>query len=681
MASPTFGREAAIARRLALSAGKAALPPATERTRTGFRSAGGGGSPAPAPAALPAVASPALLSLAGPSMSGRLASLERRLALSAGKSGLMASASTQAPAALPVAAAPAPRVAASPSTSGRMASLERRQALSAGKGGLVAATTTPAPAAPASAPLQAVSCPEGSCRDQARARRAAMATKGRGATTPAVPAQRGKIEYAPKVVESATQHGLHVTGSRIGRGDKVTGDERGTVMPVSGTQYIDAENGGAWRASGTKVGQSRTEGGLTVSGTLVRSAVRITGDERGESAKITGKVDPRAKDDLTARPESGAAVSAQFQRQADPHGSTVFGTNLGRSARGVGSRQRQREAVIEATEGGATITGSAIGRSGRVTGDETGACRPITGSQYLAPAKRETACGGTGGGTAAATQIGAARPDPVSAGKVAVSQTWGGQRVTGMDVEHDSRVTGDAPGSCATLTGSQYQGPNTAVGFCSSDAAKSATARRMLARASKPVTGDTPLNNQAVSGLARGAARDITGTPYYRSEPDSVQPADPVTAIDQSFSIRSPQRSAQLRTDRPANDEAGRITGSFAVGGGKVTGNFEFVGKSRSAANKDRPPAHARISGEGSTKGHAITGNSYGDTSRVTGNDGAFAAERNPTERGEKGKAFAGANVFKSQAKKEEPKQLVTGMFGYFSKTGARVTLSGGAQS
>jgi hypothetical protein len=117
------------------------------------------------------------------------------------------------------------------------------------------------------------------------------------------------------------------------------------------------------------------------------------------------------------------------------------------------------------------------------------------------------------------------------------------------------------------------------------------------------------------------------------------------------------------------------------VGGGKVTGSFEFIGTPRMAANKDRAPAHSKISGEGSSKGLAITGNSYGESKNVTGTEGAFAADRNPTIRGEKGKAFAGATKFKSQANHEEPKQLVTGMVGYVSKTGARVTLSGGAQS
>jgi hypothetical protein len=590
MSSFNSGRDAAVARRRALSAGKAALPPPSERTRAGFREArladaGAPPAPAPAQAAAPQASASSVPALSG--LSGRQASLARRRMLVAGK------------------AAPPPE-----------------------------------------------------------------------ASAPAVPAVIAAPQSAPRLVTSAAQRGPR--GSQAGA-RPVTGTDRGTLMPVSGTPHIAADAGGAARPGVTKVGQARTEAGLVVSGTLVRSAVRITGDERGDQSVITGKVDPRPSDDLTARGEGGASAGAQFQRQANPHG--ALGGNLGRSARNVGSRQRNQAPAIEATESGTVITGSAVGRSLRVTGDESGACRAVSGSQYLTPARRATACGGAGGGTAPAEQLGTDRADPVTGSKVTVASTWGGKRVTGIDVERQTRVTGDEPGTCAALTGSQYTGPATIDGYCGPDAAKSATARRLQARARQGVTGDTPALAQSVSGLDRGAARDITGTAYYRDEPAAEAKADPVAALDAGFSIRSPQRAAHLRQARPDDSEARRVTGSFAVGGGKVTGNVEFAGRPRAAGSGDKKPAHARVSGEGSSKGPAITGDSWTDQSRVTGTEGQFASARNPTERGPKAKPFAGSTVFKSQARHEEPKQLVTGMSGSFSQGGARVTLSGGAQS
>ncbi len=254
-------------------------------------------------------------------------------------------------------------------------------------------------------------------------------------------------------------------------------------------------------------------------------------------------------------------------------------------------------------------------------------------------------------------------------------------------MENHARVTGDAPSVCATPTGSQYQAlpapaPESAAPKSAapkSAAAKSATARRMLARA-LPVTGNTTAATETVSGLKRGADRNITGTPYFAETAAAETTPNSVAVIDAKFSISTPQRAAQIRNTGAA-DESGRITGSFAVGTGKVTGNVEFAARRRTAVANDAKPAHTRISGEGSSTGRAITGDSWSNANRVTGTEGAFAANRNQTERGEKAKAFAGATAFKAQVQHEEPKQLVTGMFGYFSKTGARVTLSGGAQS
>lgn len=657
------GRAAAIARRQALSAGKAALPPAAERVRNGERSATLPGavtscSPAaaPVPPALPAhapapaaVTTPATEPSEGAGIAGRLMSMLRRRRMSGGKQALLAAAASS-PAVASAAAAP-------------MAS---------------AAGVAPAPG--------------GTCREPARARRAELSQRGRGNAPPALPSRpprQGTLEFAPKVVESPTHGGQRVTGLRIGRGAQVTGDEPGATLPVSGTQYIGSDAGAPVRSGGPKVGQSRTAGGLVVSGTLVRSKVQVTGDEAGDRVTITGEAEQRLEDDLTLRSDAGASAMAQFKRQSDPHGHSVFGTNLGRSAGSVGSRQRDRQPAIESSEGGLAITGSAIGRSVRVTGDEDGACRAVTGDQYLTPARRQAECaavgGNNGGGTAPAPLLGAPRRDPVTGAKVGVAQTWGSQRVTGADLEHNPRVTGDEPGSCSAITGTPYQGPATVQGWC--DPAAGAAAERRLPRrtASAGISGDAPVHDGGVTGTARGAGRDITGTPYYREPPaaaaPAADPADPVAAVDARFSVTSPQRAAQLCAASASTDEdrgaSGRITGSFACGQDKITGNTEFLYRPR--AGGDGAAAHLKLTGEGRSEGLRITGGAWGEQSSVTGTEGRFAAARNPSERGGKPQAFAGAMRFKEKAVNEEPKQLVTGMFGWSSKSAAKVTLSGGA--
>jgi hypothetical protein len=490
------------------------------------------------------------------------------------------------------------------------------------------------------------------------------------------------------VVESITHARQSVTGSRIGTGSQVTGVAAGATLPVSGTQYIGTESGTAVRSGGPKVGFARTVRGSVVSGTLVRSGVPITGDEAGSTVTITGEAEQRAEDDLTPRAGDRAYVSAQFQRQVDPHGHSVFGSNLGRAAGNMGSRERRREMPLESTDAGHAITGSAVGRAARVTGDEDGACRHVTGDQYVSPARAQAECGGTGGGTAPAGQSGGARRDPVTGGKVSTAATWGQQRITGTDVEHNPRVTGDAPGSCSLITGTPYQGPRTMHGWCDPEAAQAAEQRLPRQPAASPVTGDTPMvNGSGVTGMTRGVARSITGTPYYRDSAAAPPAEVPVATLDERFSVRSPQRAAHLKADRAAADSpdaTSRITGSFAVGGKKITGNLEFAFKPRHATDAGAKPAHTRLTGEGRNTGSRISGDPWAAHKSVTGTEGFTAMARNSSERnGSKPQTFAGAARFKSseaKIEKDEDKQLVTGMFGWSSKNSAKVTLSGGAQ-
>ena len=580
---------------------------------------------------------------------------------------------------------------------GRAASIARRQALSAGKTALppsgerraqgnrasvrLERVMEPAPEAAAPEPLPTITikadpvlpeasiCSNGSCREQARSRRAYLSKHGRGDAPTQPPSRRvrkGVLDYAPKVVESLTERGQRVTGIHTHQAASVTGIERGSGMPVSGTQSIGADSSGAWR-SGPKVGHARTQSGLIVSGTLVRSKVSITGDEFAGTIRITGEADQSVEDDLT--PRANGFASTQFERQADPHGHTVFGTNLGR----MGRRARERRQALESTDNGLPVTGSAVGRSIRVTGDEDGACRTVTGDQYSTPTSRRVECG--------APSSGWARFDPVTGAKVSVAQTWAQQKVTGVDVEHNPLVTGDARGSCTSVTGSQYQGPETIEGWCDDAAVRKARGRLVRREAFAPVTGDTPVHDTSVTGTARGAGRDITGTPYYRDEwTDAVEFAEPVAAIDQRFSVVSPQRKAQISASRNGVEKNnGRVTGSFAIGQDKITGNKEFLFRPRGIANGDGRAGHAQLTGEGRTEGRRITGDAWSQHTNVTGTEGVTAAGRNPSERTGEPKSFAGSGRFKAAAKHEDPKQLVTGMF-YFSKTGAKVTLSGGAQ-
>lgn len=659
---------------------------------------------------------------------GRAASRERRAGLVQGKTGLPRAAErsrggneraavVSAPPVVvaPQAVQPAPMAKSEPMAApsaqptahntvltGVQASRARRAVLVKGKAALKSTQQfmTSENHAPVALPQATASAPpqHGGGRQAAQALRGSRARNGGGAAQqharPSGHVRKAEpIQYPPKVAESQSYGGKKVTGVRIGQGLNVTGDEPGAGVQVTGMQYVGKETGFNPRECGVKVGAARTPAGLTVTGTLVRSTVMVTGDESNPSLRITGEADQELTDDLTSRREQGAYTSMQFARQNNPHGHTVFGTNLGRSIKSAGSRERNREHAIEQTESGLPISGTAVGRSQRVTGDEAGACRAVSGNQYLMPGNKHAACDAGDGKTMARAGRAMGMPghnearlDPVTGEKVVVSETWSRQRITGLDVEHNSNVTGDESGACSPISGTHYAGPGQYEAFCKTGVAAE-VAQRVLPGATRTnfVTGNTAMNVGHVTGTQRGAGRAVSGTTYYRADAEPKEQemsGNAIERINGGFSVRSPQREAHLQADAAAvqaPSAASRITGTFAAGHGKITGNQEFLFSPRARGERSSEDK-SRITGEGRAEGRAITGGAWDAHNSVTGTEGYIATERNPSERGGKPQAFANAAVFKGKGNHKAPTQHVTGMVGWSAKTAARVTLSGGAQ-
>lgn len=672
------GREASRKRRRMLSKGKAALPQASERVRTGFRDAAlpvdQTSAPAPAPASQPQVAETPLSQIV-PVWSGRQASMERHEALPQGKIGVKAArerircqsrdaerSGQAAPPASDTRTAATTAPAREMPEGGRAASVARRRALAQGKAALPRATervrigfrdaALPRDVSAGSAPVQ-----------PARSAAAPEMSSGRRP-------RQGSLQYPAKVLSVTTAVSQStVTGLSHAAGRAVTGTEAGRDKPLTGTQYVAGEEGG-YRPSLGKVGHARTPGGLTVSGTMVRSAVKITGDEDSAGARITGNADQTLADDLDGRGDSVLPVNAQFARKTQPHGHSVLGTKLGHSAHIVGSRSRETERPVEQTLSGHAVSGTAISRSVRVTGDESGAYRGLTGTQYLAPCGHQATQAPESG-----------RANHATGTKVTASQTWGGQTVTGPQMEHNAHVTGSEHGTCQTLTGTPYYGASGAENWCDPEAAETESVLR--GRCTPPaVTGDVPMHDPAVSGMHRGADRAITGSVYFvAAEAVRETDTDPVAQSITGFSVGSPQRMAHLaaraaepqtpRRDQPA------ITGTFAQGEGKITGNVEFDARLRKSA-RGTAPARRAVTGEGAVSGAQITGSAWDDNPRVTGTEDYIAAGRNPSSSGEHARGFAGARRFKSDAPAREQTSRVTGAVGGAGSRAA-VTLSGGA--
>ncbi|MFM2173632.1 MAG: hypothetical protein RLZZ54_1559 [Cyanobacteriota bacterium] len=466
-------------------------------------------------------------------------------------------------------------------------------------------------------------------------------------TQPAAPIQPAKVRV------SATTHGNRVTGNEVGRSEKVTGDEPGTCKTITGTEYISANQSAAYCGNTTpsvrKVGRSQTLGGQAVSGVMVGRSEKVTGDEPGSGRQLTG--------DQYLGAEAPAAGRA-------PTKVSAFNT-----LRGTG------------------ITGTAVGRSERVTGDEPGSCRNVTGDEYIGSQQFDGFCG--------------TRP-AAEAAKVGFSVTNRNQVVSGTRTGRSSKVTGDEPGTCKVVTGTPYAGLEQAGDFCNAQAVR-ATRERTAVRNSNRMTGIQPGIGGVMTGAERGACEDVTGTPYVGADQqaaacgtapsrdaDFPQPLN--QAAWQQFSVQSPARAAQVQRETTGAvtgstyEQGGRITGPFDMATGKVTGTEQFRFDRRASQRlaaasaapvglDEDPRAISRVTGEGS--GTKVTGDDWDRGERVTGTEGSSARRRNPTRVG----PMSGMPGMQNKRNQEvpPPNSKITGSSGSTDQ-GSLITVSGGAR-
>ena len=490
-----------------------------------------------------------------------------------------------------------------------------------------------------------------------------------------------------KVRVSATGQGQRVTGNEVGRSTKVTGDEPGTCKNVTGTEYLSPSQYEAFcdtkPAPGPrKIGLAQTLGGKPVSGNMVGRSAKVTGDELGANVKPTG---------------------TQYTAPSDI-GTEIVPPKVGRST----------------TLAGGSVTGTRVGRSGKVTGDERGSCRVVTGDEYVDLAQYQ-ACNVE------------AKPEPPKVGR---SATLKGQFVSGTQTGRSGKVTGDEPGTCKAITGTPYAGLEQAADYCAVPQQEEIKrrARPLALTPGSVMTGIQPSTSSpkaggrsfggGVTGAGKGACEPLTGTPYVGKDQfaeacggNGAQPgeSDFPRTLDggdlpgQGFSVSSPARQAFDAKQRgsavtgTAYESDRNITGPFGMATGKVTGTeqarFDF-NQRRPALTRMEPagvadgdaeaagevfpetesaqaPARSRITGEGQSAGAKITGDDWDRGERVTGTEGTSARRRNPTRPGPMSAMPA------MDRKRNEgatlPTSRVTGAAGSTDR-GALITYSGGAR-
>ncbi len=509
----------------------------------------------------------------------------------------------------------------------------------------------------------------GSCRD-------VTGTEYLNTAASEVPCSTGKPNGAPmKVGVMHTLRGRELTGTEVGRSVHVTGDEYGSCKPVTGTEYLGTEQfqgfcGTRPEPTPAKVQESHTMEDQSVTGVAVGRSPKVTGDESGSCASLTGTPYYNKSDfgDLCDRPAAGGVPKV-----------------------GVMHTLRGRE-----------VSGTQVDHSIHVTGDEYGGCKPITGTEYAGSEHYDAFCGGQ-------------RPDAAPE-KVTVGRTWNQQSVSGTAVGRSARVTGDEYGACKPVSGTAYIGPDQYDQFCApqdGQVAETRVAERHSTPA-HPVSGSQPGYDERVTGTERGACQDVSGAPYVganefaqtcasaagslhpRLRPEGMQAAAPAQPAPQAaerpmpnagFSVATPARSAAERRERvtgTAYGTSGRLTGSINKAMGLVSGTEEFRYNGGQQAVAAAPVEEGqkigadRVTVNGSSNGVSITGDDWQRGDRVTGTEG-FSTRRNATQKGNPRGEGRSAYVNRELERKDVPPSKITGSSGN-SDAGSLVTLSGGAR-
>src|SRR5512143_3534214 len=478
-------------------------------------------------------------------------------------------------------------------------------------------------------------------------------------------------EPAPaKVGTTSTSRGRRVTGTEVGRSTRVTGDETGTCKRVTGTEYLAAEQSGEFCGTAPEPRPEKAVTGMTaarnaVSGSDLARTVKVTGGESGAARHITGS----AYADGLVRPATEGNGPKKVETRRTSAGVTVSGTLPGRSsklsgdepgacARVTGSDyinteefksfcraepyQSPAKVGVSRTLRGLDVSGTQVGRSTHVTGDEHGACKPVTGTAYIGADQYAEFC--------------AARTAAEAINRARLGRN---ADLTGIQPGPDDKMTGNERGTCQEVSGTPYLGESQVAAACG---------RPPMAQAYRSRGPEGSQAPAAITGNAMdpGQGANRTG----------------------DFSVMSPARAAHSSEARRVTGSAygvgGRITGPLARATGLVSGTPEFRYRDETGTvavpAAPQPAAEAapeRITGEGRER--RITGDAWDRGDRVTGTEGRSAQRRNPTLRGDPRGNGATARDNREIERPAPTASRITGSSGNAS-SGAAITVSGGAR-
>ncbi|AAP99598.1 MULTISPECIES: carboxysome assembly protein CsoS2 [Prochlorococcus] len=501
-----------------------------------------------------------------------------------------------------------------------------------------------------------------------RSKSGASGSKRSGGSRPCGPNKNGSKQLAAadahwKVGVSETSSGQVVTGTQANRSTKTTGNEASTCRSVTGTQYMGEEAFSTFCQSTPIPSQP-----LKVAVTNTSHGNLVTGNEVGRSEKVTGN-EPGTCKNLTGTEYISSNQSNEYCGGINPSprkvghsltqdGRTVSGVMVGRSSRVTGDEAgshkgltgdqylgsdplpegRPAEKVSSFnTLAGAGVTGTNVSRTESVTGNEPGTCKLVTGDEYIGQQQYQSFCGGKPKGEAP---------------KVGLSLTNKSQIVSGTQTGRSQIVTGDEPGTCKAVTGTPYAGLEQASQLCDVNSVNEIQQRtpRNIGTPAPALTGQQPGIGGVMTGADRGACELLTGTPYVGGDQINQACANSSKNVSDSndqvslggpgtqFTVQSPARSAQKSREQltgvtgTSYENGSRITGPFDMALEKITGTEQFRFGSKLDQTLPSSIDEAPVSEKGSRPISRITGEGQSSGLNITGDDWARGESVTGTE-------------------------------------------------
>ncbi|MFP4607363.1 MAG: CsoS2 family carboxysome shell protein, partial [Thiohalospira sp.] len=387
-------------------------------------------------------------------------------------------------------------------------------------------------------------------------------------------------------------------------------------------------------------------------GSRSRSRTRRPAAQAQESAARTmAKAKRKAQAERgKAAQAQGALSPAQAARQANPE---MSGREVARKVRekrakqgGAGEKAGSSRPCAKVRKSASNRTGGAEDAPWKVDASETSHGQSVTGTQtgwseHLTgeePGSCRTVTGTEYLGADIFREFCHTGPQP-SVAKVGVSRTGHGRQVTGNEMGRGERVTGNEPGTCKQVTGTEYLSPEQYESYCNT---RPAPAPSVMSEARTEsglgVTGDLPGQSARVTGGEPGADRAVTGTQYTQRGRDD---APEKVGSSRNLGGGGITGSQVGRSERVTGDEPGTCR--------NVTGD-DYIGREQYrdfCGTEPGRPSEEKVGVSGTLGGHRVSGTMTGRNARVTGDEPG-------TCQAVTGTPYAGAEQYRSYCDPED---------------------------